>query len=245
MNMYAKLMPPDPFRQTDPRLTDEDPPEPPGLTWPDAFSVLVKVRDTLAWIMARFWSPAAFGRLDCIMRSQRSELLVWLRPLETILRRMFLIEAHALAPNLPQPAPRAASRAASPASPTTPEATDEPETGTAAFSTRATAASRADGSELVHSPCFAWRRRLKDEDDVAARPLALRVEALLRAVLDPMKHIRRLAHQIRRQGAPAFAPKLAPEACEPPSLRRALALVTDTAMPLFSLRPDPPGADSS
>ena len=72
-----------------------------------------------------------------------------------------------------------------------------------------------------------------------------RIEALLRAIIDPMAHIRRLAHQIRRQGAPAFASQLAPEACEPPSLRRALALVTDTATPLFSLRPDSPRTDSS
>lgn len=242
MNMYAKLMPPDPFRQTDPRLADYNPPEPPGLTWADSFSVLIKVRDTLAWIIARFWSPAAFGALASIMRSQQRELLTWLRPLETILRRMFLIEAHALAATLAAPTPRATSHTPPAPHASTHEITDDPLTWSACFSTLASVAapstSRDDGAQLVHSPrSFAFRRR-RDDDAIAARPLAIRVEALLRAVANPMACIRRLARQIRRQGAKAFADQLAPQACMIPSLRRALALVTDAGAPLFSPRTD-------
>jgi hypothetical protein len=243
MNMYDRPMPPDPFRQTDPRL-DDDPPEPAGLTWPDAFSVLIKARDTLAWIIARFWSPAAFGALKSIMRSQQRELLTWVRPLELILRRLFLIEAHALAATLSAPAPRATPKAPPAATAQPKEITNDPETWSAPFSTRASVAapatSHAAAHELVHSWGHVSYRRRHDDDRIPARPLAIRIEALLRAVSDPMRCIRRLAHQIRRQGAPAFASQLAQEACDIPSLRRALALVTETAGPLFSMAPKPP-----
>lgn len=243
MNLYERPMPPDEFRQTDPRLADYDPPEPPGLTWAESFSVLVKVRDTLAWVIARFWSPAAFGALRSIMRSQQRELLSWLRPLETILRRMFLIEAHALAATLPAPTPRTAPHAPSTTTRSNMnEATSDPASWSAPFSTRAgvaaPSASHADDSELVHRlHRYSYRRR-KDEDRIAARPLAIRIEALLRAITDPSACIRRLARQIRRQGASAFADQLASEACEVPTLRRALALVTGAAAPLFSPRTD-------
>ncbi len=243
MNMYDRPMPPDPFRQTDPRL-DDDPPEPAGLTWPDAFSVLIKARDTLAWIIARFWSPAAFGALKSIMRSQQRELLSWVRPLELIVRRLFLIEAHALAATLSAPTPRAAPNAPGATPQQTKPITSDPATWSAPFSTRASVAAPSTSHEKAHELVHSWGsvsyQRRHDDDRIAARPLAIRVEALLRAVSDPMRCIRRLAHQIRRQGAPAFASQHAQEACDIPSLRRALALVTETAGPLFSMAPKPP-----
>ncbi len=249
MNMYERPMPKDDLRQTDPRLDALDPILPEGLAWPEAFDVLVKVYDTLRWIIARFWSPTAFGALRNIMRSQQRELLTWVRPLEVILRRLFLIEAHALAATLPEPTLRATPNAPSTTTRQTKQVTNDPATWTASFTTLASAAapsaSPLESPTLIHSPTFARYRRRSDDDNVTARPLAIRIEALIRAVSDPMRCIRRLAHQIRRQGASAFAPQLAQEACEIPSLRRALALVTETAGPLFSMSGVSPSPDSS
>lgn len=190
----------------DQRLDAYDPPCPEDrFTHTTAYDALVHAWDLLKLVVARFWGPVALGQLPGLAQWRMCDLLDWLRPIELMLRRLILLEATAMAPSLPQPAP-ARPHTPRPAryKPVDPERS---ETWTVRFHNLHEArprptlnyprlSLRRDGSR---SEFIAFRDRADLRDTWA---LARRLEAAIRVVSDPMPWIRRLARHIRRRGAP-------------------------------------------
>ena len=234
----------DPYwHQSDARLAEYDPPKPDGLTWADAFYVLIHARDLLTFIFARFWSPAAIGKLTHVTEARRREFLDWLRPVELMLRRLLFIEASALAATL-TPAAQEKKAAADvtsakperpdpePSASDAPPPSDRPQDWAVSFRVTPAAVPSPSG----HAPARGGVTHIKTaalhENLYPARPLALRLEALVRVVIDPMHYIRRLSTQLLRADPCAFAHLAAEARCRIPIIRPTLAMLLSGIAPL-------------
>lgn len=236
----------DPYwHQSDARLAEYHPPKPEGLTWPDAFYVLIHARDLLTFIFARFWSPAAIGKLTFVPEARRREFLDWLRPVELMLRRLLFIEASALAATLTPAAqntkPPASARPATPApsapKPTADDATppsDRPEDWTASFRVTPATATSPSGNAPSRGGVTRIKTDALHENLYPARSLALRLEALVRVVVDPMRYVRRLSTQLLRAGHRAFAHLATDTPCRIPIIRPTLAMLLSGIAPLVT-----------
>jgi hypothetical protein len=193
----------------DQRLDACDPPCPQErFASPTAHDALVHAWDLIKLLIAKFWRPLQLHALPGIPQWRMYDFLDWLRPLELMLRRLILLEALAIAPGLPEPAPMRARTAAKPKSAPTPDP-DHPETWRVRFLSlkliqhgsrpRRPAPPRPKMSRRDRRP----RVTLRDRTDLRdTKALARRLEAAIRVVSDPMPWIRRLALRIRRNGAP-------------------------------------------
>lgn len=200
----------------DPRLDAEDPVLPPSFSVL-AGDALYHAYDLIRLVLVRFWTPLQLAALPFIRQARRLELIDWVRPVELLLRRMIFLEARALASTLPPPAPRAASRKRAPR-PHHPFDRDRPQTWRCTFRTLPLKASRGR-----------WRYRPYDPADPRTsqhthdtRPLAIRLEAAIRVIANPMPLIRRLAARMRRTGVPAPDQLAAAPRCRVPSALQTL-----------------------
>lgn len=221
----------------DTRLDAYDPPCPEErFTSANAFAALVHAWDLLRLVLVRFWTPQQLANLPHIRQARRLEFLDWLQPLELMLRRMLFIEAAALASTLPEPAPRRpVQRKPTTSSRTTrPFDPDCPEAWRVSFNTMPLA--RAGG---LRRACNVERRSEKPRESqrtVDARPLAFRLEALIRIAADPLVWVKRLAVRMRRQGAPSPRHLAKPHRC------RVAALPADPRPARHRNRPPAAGA---
>jgi hypothetical protein len=197
------------------RIPECGAPYPGGLKDPASNDLIDAARWFLAFLVNTFWSPASLARLEQVWQWRKFDLLDWLCPIELLLRRLLLIEALGLilsqalpavppAPAKGQTGKQAASRPKPPFDP------DHPETWRVSFN--AVPARPSSGSRRP-------RRRLPpiDLDRVRchpitplryrrvmhnAVPLALRLEAAIRVMLDPASYARRLALRLQRTRNP-------------------------------------------
>lgn len=237
----------DPYwHQSDARLAEYHPPKPEGLTWDDAFYVLIHARDLLTFIFARFWSPAAIGKLTHVTKTRRREFLDWLRPVELMLRRLLFIEASALAATLTPAAQEAkapasirpatsAPSAPGPAIDDAPPRSDLPQDWAASFRVSPTASvTSPNGNAPARGGVTHIKTEALHEDLYPARPLALRLEALVRVVVDPMRYVRRLSTQLLHADQRAFAHLAANTPCRIPIIRPTLAMLLSGIAPLVA-----------
>jgi hypothetical protein len=201
----------------DPRLDTDDPPVPPGLTVL-AGDAIFHAFDLLKLVLVRFWTPLQLAALPFIQQSRKLELLDWLRPVELMLRRMIFLEARALAATLPPPpAPRAA-RSGRERQPHRPFDRDRPETWRCTFRALPLKANSAPSRYRPYDPVKP-RERLRAHD---TRPLAIRLEAAIRVIINPMPLIKRLAAHLRRKSIPAPHDLAAAPRCRIPTALRTL-----------------------
>ena len=194
------------------RIPDCGAPYPDGLADPLAPDLIDTARWFLSWTIDAFWSPATLARLGCVWQWRKFDFLDWLRPVELLLRRMLLIEAITLIISQVLP-PRIAAtaksarpvRAAKPAFDA-----DYPDTWRVSFRTVPSAprggARRCrrqlppiDPDHFPGDPVTPLRYRRTMHN---AWPLALRLEAAIRVVLDPARYARRLALRLRGRRNP-------------------------------------------
>ncbi|MDP3739882.1 MAG: hypothetical protein Q8R02_21020 [Hyphomonadaceae bacterium] len=207
-----------PLFREEPRWPDEDASDPPGLTDPLSSDLLGGARHLLHWILDSVLGPAALALKGRIWQRAKYELLDMLRPLELLLRRILLIEAFALITSQALPASaavRGRAGAARPARQPTPFDPAQPETWRVSFRI----IPPTPVSQRFHRPERRPRRKLPPVDPhhfrcdpipplrhrkikVPARPLACRLEAALRVILDPIPYARRLAFRLRRGANP-------------------------------------------
>jgi hypothetical protein len=212
----------DPWFREETRVPETGPPYP---DWArDALTpqLLDTARSILRWMIG-VWGPASYALQGQVWQWKKFELLDWLRPLELLLRRMLLIEAFALAVSQTLPRPRTkatnavSGSAVAPATPTPARAKPafnpaRPETWRVAFialpgrgrsGPRRPLPSvqpvRAYGEEVCAKR---YRRQL-----VSALPLARRLEAAIRVIVNPLPFVRRLAFRLSR-GRTASATRL-------------------------------------
>ncbi len=213
--------------EPDDAITDYFPPElrlpacgspvPRGILDPATPGLLDGARQLLGQILERFFTPAWLATWPGVFQWTKFEFLDWLRPLELLVRRILLIEAISLilSQNLPaarkveRGQARSAARARRPRPDLTP---DDPGGWRVSFSilpAHGPSGPRhvlpaVDDLYLLGAPRSPgrFRRRLHDP-----MPLARRLEAVLRVVVDPAAFARRLAFRLRR-GAIALIDRL-------------------------------------
>lgn len=200
----------------DPRLDAEDPVLPPSFSVL-AGDALYHAFDLLKLVLVRFWTPLQLAALPFIRQARRLELLDWVRPVELLLRRMIFLEARALAATLPPPQPPAQSRKREP-QPWRPFDRDRPQTWRCSF--RALPLKAKPGR-------WRWRPYTPGNPRESQRthdtqPLAIRLEAAIRVIANPMPLIRRLAARMRRTGAPAPDQLATTPRCRVPSALQTL-----------------------
>jgi hypothetical protein len=194
------------------RVPVTGPPYPEGMADPLAAQLIDTARDFLHWLVWRIWSPARLMKFGKIWQWQKFDLLEKLRPIELLLRRMLLIEAITLiiSQTLPLSAASRPRRAGSrnPAAPDYDPA--RPEAWRVSFRVvPPSRQARHDRPRRSLPPIdfdlrpgeprtpLRYRRVLHN-----AVPVALRLEAALRVVLDPMTYARRLALLLNRRRNP-------------------------------------------
>lgn len=168
-------------------------------------NALVHAWDLLKLVVARFWGPVALGQLPGLAEWRVYDLLDWLRPIEPMLRRLSLLEALAIAPALPEPAAsRLRALRRSRYKPVDPERS---ESWTGRFRNSQPARPGGPPSYLRLPPCrdgsFSKHLAIHDRANLRdAWALARRLEATIGVLSNPPPRISRLAHRIRRHGAP-------------------------------------------
>lgn len=200
----------------DPRLDAEDPNLPPDFSVL-AGDALYHAYDLIRLVLVRFWTPLQLAALPFIRQARRLELLDWVRPVELLLRRMIFIEARRLAPTLPPPAPSAASRRREP-QPHRPFDRDRPETWRCSFHALPLKAPRRRRRWRPYDPV----KPRESQRTYDTRPLALRLEAAIRVIANPLPLIRRLARRMRRAGIPTPDQLATPPRCRVPTALRTL-----------------------
>ena len=141
----------------------------------------------LNMLHALFGAPEEIAAKHTLTRHARGFLLSWIASAEALLRRLLIIEA-AACPK-PEPRPRRARRRKHTRSAYTfdPDRPESWRVGFRCFSSR------------VRGPCFSARTpdaETQEKRFYAARPLAERYEALIRAFNDPGRFARRLARRL-------------------------------------------------
>ena len=149
---------------------------------------LVHARDLLGFIFVRFFTPRAIAREIVIDAERRFDFLRWLRIVEEMVRRVFFIEASAIATSLPPPEPR--TRSSAPRKPA--PVFDRYDVATWRPSFRMTPHATRPHQLNPH------RVTKHPRELVPSRPLARRMRAVLLAVVDPHPFIDRLARRLRR-----------------------------------------------
>jgi len=189
----------------DPRIDAYDPPYAEAdFKAPHAYDALLHAWDLFKLVLTRFWTPIQLIALPSVWQSRKLAFLDWLRPIELMLRRTLLIEATAHSATLPPPAPPRPHH--TPPAHTTktvpPFDPDRPESCRVRFGGLARASGKRQRRHRPYDPVDPRERRRTHDP----RPLALRLEAVIRVLANPMPYIARLAARLRRQGA---SPQLA------------------------------------
>jgi hypothetical protein len=159
-----------------------------------------------------FGEPAALLRDAFISRKLHAELCDWLRPLEALARRLLFLMARTFQ-RTPRPAPDLKTRAAR----------TRPISAGAAFDLdhsenwRVSFNAHAEHRRLQRKPTAYTAPHCKAvEERVAATPLALRLEALIRVVLDPKLYAERFANKLARAKQPPYGMLTVPAHCTNP-----------------------------
>ncbi len=202
------------FFRNDDRLPEAGAPQPAGLRDAVTPELVDSARHLLGWIFNVFWNPGTLASWPGVWQWRKFELLDWLRPLELLLRRILLIEAVGLLTSQSLPAPKAAAirsgKGAARTAPAKPACDpDHPERWRVSFSIlplRGRSGPRRrlppiDWDHFAGDPRTPKRFRRVLHD---ALPLARRLEAALRVVLDPAAFARRLAFRLRRNAGAAL-----------------------------------------
>jgi hypothetical protein len=212
----------DPWFREETRVPETGPPYPDWARDPLTPQLIDTARDLMFWIVRGVWGPASYALQGSMWHWRKFELLDWLRPLELLLRRMLLIEAFALAASQTLPLPRerkakrerkttGASAAGSDAAaaesdpvPVTPAFDPaRPETWRVSFialpaQSRSGPRHRLPPVQPDRQSCEeVWAKRYRRKL-VPALPLARRLEAAIRVIINPLPFVRRLAFKLRR-----------------------------------------------
>jgi hypothetical protein len=150
---------------------------------------LVHARDLLGFLFVRSFTPEAIALEIVIHRERRHDFLRWLRIVEEMLRRVLFLEASAIATSFPPPTPARllTARTRKPA-----PVFNREDSTTWRLSLRMTPPAGRQ-HHRKHKPS-----RRQPRIVVPSRPLALRVQAILRALEDPHPYIQRLALRLRK-----------------------------------------------
>lgn len=150
---------------------------------------LQHARDILGMAVGRwFYTPQQLVMFLTVEREKRDTFVRWLRIVELMIRRTLFLEASAIAKDLPLPKSRAAKKR----EPRPPEPYSEtPEDWRCSFSIMPRGPRGPRPSRTLSEREPPW-------EFVPARPIARRLEAILRVVKDPQRYIHRLALRLRR-----------------------------------------------
>jgi hypothetical protein len=162
----------------------------------------------LGALLFAFWRPEDIAALPGVWQWRKLDFLDWLRPLEKLLRRIVLTEAFHLALSQTLPAQtlpaaglaRPTRRSPVPVSTATEPDPERPESWPASFRVlgrepkpRRRRSTRRPPSDPHFPEKPRFRRKLHDP-----KPLALRLEAVMRVMANPAPFIRRVAFRLRR-----------------------------------------------
>lgn len=190
---------------------------------PASFCALDFLRTLVVALVAGFFTPVVLLRRKTIGASLRAEFLRHLRPFELLLPRILVFEALNIASSL-----RIAdkTRKSPGASPGRPQATLDPDDASNRPAAFCIVPLRGNPSDRNARALIARMRRFSQGDadkrqapmarreSLSKQPLALRLQALIRAVSDPDPHVQRLARRFSkampRQVEALFAPRFTP-----------------------------------
>lgn len=198
----------------DPRIDGLDPPwTKDGFSSPDVADACCHAWDILKVIFARFWAPVQLFALSAVQQWRLYERLDWLRPVELMLRRIIFIEAQARAADLPDPGPLRPKRPHKPCP--WPDLSFDTANATAwrvSFANLRPAQPGRPRRPYTPTPeRAAWEALLLKPREhgrmLNPRPLAYRLEAIIRLCIDPWPRIARLAARMKRGLVPLLAPR--------------------------------------
>ena len=155
---------------------------------------LAHARDLLGFPFVRFFTPEAIALEIVIRRERRHDFLRWFRIVEEMLRRVLFLEASAIATSLPPPTP-ARPHTARPRKPAPVFNREDSTTWRLSLRMTPPAVRQHDSKKQ--------RPKRTPRIAIPSRPLALRMQAVLRVLEDPHLYIQRLAIR-RRKGLDRF-----------------------------------------
>lgn len=209
----------DPYAET--RLPEDcGPPYPAGLLDPLSPDLIDSARYLLVFLLNIFRSPKLIASSAQTWQSRKFQLLDWLRPLELLLRRLLLVEALSLLVSQALPprnlragkdaaAAKAQTKAATRRAPLSCDP-DRPETWNVSFQV-IPCAPRPGRRRYPANPNLPPLKSYFCCDELKARdrrvlhptlPLARRLEAVIRVVVNPAPFARRLAFRLRARANP-------------------------------------------
>jgi hypothetical protein len=229
-------------------------PEPPALVDADAAETLQRARSLYLWFVGVFQTAWEYAGLPLLFHWQWVDANGWMMPIERLVRRLILIEALAmrlgqtLAPAKTRPPPAAPDQAAPPIDADQPKPAAKPP----AKPDPAIHASEWRGVHFRILPPKPGPRRIYKPKSLYDRwynihigrmartmhdpmPLARRVEALRRVLLDPTSYARRTALRLDRIAVERAMPLFLPRSERPPGLRVAPDADFDAKQKLIDL----------